>query len=287
MPEFKPGNSEDFGDNKSSLPKRINERTVYVFIGLIGVVALFLGFIRLSQYVKSPFMPEVSLSNTSTFLTQVQIDQIDALKNKDTDGDGLSDYDELYFYHTSPYLKDSDSDSLTDKQEIDGSTDPNCPAGQTCVSYGGTNTNVSLANTNAAANSNVPATDISLLSGNMTAATLRETLKNSGVPQNVLDGMTDEELLEVYNQTISESQTNTNSNASNTNTAAEANLSLNANISDEEATSILQNLTPAEIRQLLIESGVAESELSGLDDGTLQAIFLKALEDQSATNTNQ
>ncbi|MFH1366971.1 MAG: thrombospondin type 3 repeat-containing protein [Patescibacteria group bacterium] len=282
MSEFEPGNSENFQDKKNSPPEIKNERKIYAFVGLIGIVALFFGFLRLSQYVKSPFMPEAVPSNTSSFLTQVQIDQIDALKNKDTDTDGLSDYDELYFHRTSPYLADSDSDGLTDKQEIDSGTDPNCPEGQACVSYGA-DTNTSLANASTTDNSSVSATNSTLLSGNATADTLRETLKNAGVPQNVLDGMSDEELMEVYNQTVQDTQTNANSNIS---PAADINISPNANISDEEATSILRTLTPAEIRQLLIESGVAESELSGLDDETLQAIFLKALEDQGTANTN-
>lgn len=57
---------------------------------------------------------------------------IEALKKKDTDGDGLSDYDELYVYKTSPYLKDSDSDGVDDKTEVFGGTDPNCPTGKVC-----------------------------------------------------------------------------------------------------------------------------------------------------------
>ena len=39
-------------------------------------------------------------------------------KNPDTDGDGLSDGDEVNIYHTSPVLVDTDGDGLTDYQEI-------------------------------------------------------------------------------------------------------------------------------------------------------------------------
>lgn len=288
MPEFKPGNSDDFRDKKSSRPERINERTVFAFIGLIGVVALFLGFLRLSQYIKSPFMPEVSLSDTSTFLSQAQIEQIDALKNKDTDSDGLSDYDELYFYHTSPYLSDSDSDGFSDKEEMDSGNDPNCPVGQTCVSYG-TDTNTGLADTNAVVNSSLSDTNSSLLTGDVTAAALRETLKNAGVPQSILEGTSDEELLEVYNQTLQETQS-TNINASNTNAVSLSNTdtSLDTNSSvanNQEVTDVLKDLSAAEIRQFLLDNGLTESDLSGVDDATLQAIFLKALEEQSTATT--
>ncbi|MCK4355242.1 hypothetical protein KAW43_02785 [Candidatus Parcubacteria bacterium] len=39
-------------------------------------------------------------------------------KNPDTDGDGLSDGDEMSEYHTNPTEKDTDNDGLTDYQEI-------------------------------------------------------------------------------------------------------------------------------------------------------------------------
>lgn len=42
----------------------------------------------------------------------------EVLKNLDSDGDGLSDYDEIYIYHTDPYNHDSDNDNLSDYDEI-------------------------------------------------------------------------------------------------------------------------------------------------------------------------
>ncbi|MFA6551789.1 MAG: hypothetical protein WCV41_04660, partial [Patescibacteria group bacterium] len=59
---------------------------------------------------------------------------VDVLRTQDTDKDGLSDYDELYFYNTSPYLEDTDSDGIADKTEIEKGQDPNCPLGQECFS---------------------------------------------------------------------------------------------------------------------------------------------------------
>jgi outer membrane protein OmpA-like peptidoglycan-associated protein len=49
----------------------------------------------------------------------------DPLK-KDTDGDGLSDYDEIFVYHTDPLKADSDSDGFKDGEEVlTYKTDPN------------------------------------------------------------------------------------------------------------------------------------------------------------------
>jgi hypothetical protein len=46
--------------------------------------------------------------------------------DSDTDGDGLTDYQEIIIYHTNPYDIDSDDDELTDFQEIIiYNTDPN------------------------------------------------------------------------------------------------------------------------------------------------------------------
>lgn len=38
--------------------------------------------------------------------------------NTDTDGDGLSDYDEIYIYYTDPVLADTDGDTLSDSDDI-------------------------------------------------------------------------------------------------------------------------------------------------------------------------
>jgi CRISPR/Cas system-associated protein endoribonuclease Cas2 len=55
-----------------------------------------------------------------------------ASKTKDTDGDGLTDYDEVALYATSPYLPDTDSDGFSDGKEVKEGTDPNCKPGEVC-----------------------------------------------------------------------------------------------------------------------------------------------------------
>jgi len=42
----------------------------------------------------------------------------------DVDGDGLSDYDEIYSHHTNPLLRDTDGDGVRDNDEISEGTDP-------------------------------------------------------------------------------------------------------------------------------------------------------------------
>jgi hypothetical protein len=45
----------------------------------------------------------------------------------DTDGDGLSDYDEVNVHGTDPTLSDTDGDGISDADEIANGTDPNNP----------------------------------------------------------------------------------------------------------------------------------------------------------------
>ena len=145
----------------------------------------------------------------------------EALKTKDTDSDGLSDWDELNVYKTSPYLEDSDSDGYSDKKEIESDNDPNCPMGQSCA-------NISSASTNADSTSNVSDNgfaasqsangDVSTssssnmnfnigntqngLNGNANAATLRKALEEAGFDKDMLNQISDEELLKAYQETL-------------------------------------------------------------------------------------
>jgi hypothetical protein len=105
-------------------------------LSVCGIIALGLSASRLRESIRAPFMvPNAILQKSQQFFAQQ--DQasktLELQKTKDTDRDGLSDYDELYLYHTSPYLADSDSDGMQDAVEIAQGTDPNCPSGKPCA----------------------------------------------------------------------------------------------------------------------------------------------------------
>lgn len=111
---------------------------------------------------------------------------------KDTDKDGLSDYDELNVYNTSAYLEDSDSDGYSDKQEIDSQNDPNCPFGVQCHSE------PIPADQNPIRTKSVDPSDA--MKNLSEVDVLRRTLVEAGMDQEVLDQISDEVLLDTYKE---------------------------------------------------------------------------------------
>jgi hypothetical protein len=187
---------------------------------------------KLRNNIYGPFNGKAT-SNQVSVQTQ---NSDEALKNKDTDGDGLSDYDELNIYHTSPYLADTDSDGIPDGTEVKNGTDPNCPTGRTCAGgsvipetggegsttpsssndtlnsllnqFGATNP----ANLTNPANSTAGAGTGSLSSDqlnalkNIDAASLRQLLLQAGMPQATLDKISDADLMKSYQETLTTGQ---------------------------------------------------------------------------------
>lgn len=99
----------------------------FVFMLIFAILAVGLGMLQLRNTVYGPFVVK-----NKTGAANLVTDEQAQLKAVDTDHDGLTDYDELYVYSTSPYLPDSDSDKVNDKDEIAKGTSPLCAEGKTC-----------------------------------------------------------------------------------------------------------------------------------------------------------
>lgn len=103
-------------------------------VAVIGVATLIFSFLNVRKTISDPFYRDPSKLGSFKTSSQLEDERLAKLKTADTDGDGLTDYDELYVFRTSPFLEDSDSDGDADGKEIVAGTDPNCPKGKSCRS---------------------------------------------------------------------------------------------------------------------------------------------------------
>lgn len=168
-----------------------------------------------------------------------------AQKTTDTDGDGLTNWDENNIYQTSAYIRDTDSDGIDDGTEVKKGTNPLCAEGTQCEVTAPVVTPVTTETTSAptTANTNSAAID---------ATALRQQLVASGLPKDKLDQLSDAELISLYQET----QKETGGTATTPATGAGQ-----------------LNFTPAQMRDLLRQGGVAEKDLAKLSDDQISTAF--------------
>lgn len=263
--------------------------TLVALIITAGAVGIGLGVFQLYRELK---LPAPKSENVATINNTRN--ELIALQERDTDQDGISDFDELYSYGTSPYLPDSDSDGIPDKAEIDANKDPNCPEGKACRDQS-VNDNTNSSNTNALANlfdinnnsvandnSNTPITSNTIVNPTLDQVSneeLREVLKKSGVPSDTVDKMDDATLRQLYAEALQQENSSSNINT-NSNTGVNSNAVTNNN---SVTSGNLQNLSATDIRKLLVDSGISASTLDQYDDATLKSIFTEALNSSNAS----
>ena len=74
-----------------------------VMIVIVAGSGVALAATQLGRQTKRAFLRPASGAYVSP--EERELKRLQGLKTKDTDGDGLSDYDEQYVYHTSAYLE--------------------------------------------------------------------------------------------------------------------------------------------------------------------------------------
>ncbi|MBU4421608.1 hypothetical protein L6259_02370 [Candidatus Parcubacteria bacterium] len=186
------------------MPKK--ERTGIIVLACAGVLALIFGAWNLGHDIKKPFL----LKPGQAITTATSDNLFFELQGKDTDKDGLSDYDELYIYETSPYLEDSDSDGKLDSEEVSGGSDPNCPEGKECGVQVKTASEPVGFDVPTAADISQNSADQSDTAGidinNLTVDAIKQILEASGIGKDVLDQIDDATLMDIYYKTLEETQ---------------------------------------------------------------------------------
>jgi hypothetical protein len=203
-------------------------------LAVFGVFIMIFWFVQLKKSIHDP----LSYADSSGSPAQSQncpngdCSQADAvaLKTKDTDKDGISDYDEINNYKTSPFLEDTDSDGKTDSEELKSGTDPNCPEGRECNSNLLYNADENIQPENSASGTDdiagtglvipdilLPGSGQSvgspagvaetsgddyqkLISGTIDAAALRKLLISSGMDPEQLKKISNEQLMKSYKE---------------------------------------------------------------------------------------
>lgn len=234
---------EYFGD------PQVSERWLAGGVLICALVGVFFGI----KYVQDQVSGRVALPEPSTPTLQATIgseaeQDLLGLRQRDTDKDGLSDYDELNVYGTSPYLPDSDSDSINDYDEIAANSDPNCPRGKNCFTW--QQLDEGEVPTQQGLPAGVQYQDL-LLSGQVSAAQLRELLIEGGVNPELLSDLSDDELYSLYQETLGEQTAPQESSKTIT------------------IPGIAEALTPDELRELLVAQGVDSELLNQVSDDEL------------------
>jgi len=236
----------DPGSNDQNSHKLDRQQKIsLIVIAVIGIGVLVFGFWQFRSTVEIPLPKFPDNQDELSELTQDPRDE--SLKNVDSDQDGLSDYEETYVYETSPYLNDSDSDGYLDKEEIENGYDPNCPAGENCFGQD--------FDTDQAPFAEQPAAEQAQSQGaEMTPDQIRQELLKTGlVDEQTLNSIDDETLLEYYNQIINKQ-------------------------TEPDTMADLNQYTPDQIRQLLMENGMTAEEVNAIDDETLTQMYEESLQ---------
>lgn len=140
---------------------------------------------------------------------QEQAQALLELQTTDSDGDGLTDYEELYLYRTGPYLTDTDGDGIDDSAEVLAGTDPSCAPNAPCAQAVVSNpvaTNPVESDLELLPSSVQDANEMTvifeeLISG-VTAEQVRGFLIENGVSPEAVNELSDEELLQLYQETL-------------------------------------------------------------------------------------
>lgn len=202
-------------------------------LSVCGALAIGLSVFRLRASVFEPFMVDASeLTDTKKIVGLTPEEEAAKLKRLDTDGDGLSDWDEINVTKTNPNLRDTCGDGVTDNVRALSGKGTGCgaqaPNAAGVLDTSGIESTSSTSNAllpgakaikdsqdAAAGSSTSPAYQQSLDAFNginqaaqavpRDAAYIRSILKGQ-VTDEQLQAISDEELLKMYDEALSQVQ---------------------------------------------------------------------------------
>jgi hypothetical protein len=166
-----------------------------------------LGILQIRNTIFAPF----ALTNAIPSSVKESVNDVNNLRYRDTDFDGLSDYDETYVYDTSPYLADTFGYGMTDKEVVEKGL-PRCAnAGKNCSNE---STPAAVA---ASTSSTLPALPTELAQPDITALMndpkqVRSLLVANGMDKQTLDKISDSDLMQLVTQLMTSSTITSSTN---------------------------------------------------------------------------
>jgi len=241
-----------------------------VFLATLAILIFIFTFFQMRDILEIPMPGGIKLSDMAKRTEGIEVinpiaqEDPAVLKQRDTDVDGINDFEELYIYKTSPYLADTDSDGKTDIEEIKAGEDPTCPAGQNCF-------RTAELYTEEQTQQIVKEEELKL-----TAVQIRALLVKSGqVTQEQVDAVTDTELLDLYAKFLKENPEVAKQMGVDTTKAIEE---VPAKTPTEIMASI-ETVSIEEIKNVLRQQGIDDATLNQVDDATLKELYKTAYEE--------
>jgi len=110
---------------------RREQRLSVVLLGVCGFTAIGLSLYRVTSAINDPFLVDKAQLTAAKNIVGETPEEKEALqKRADTDGDGLSDWDEQNIYRTNPNLRDTCGDGQPDNVRVATGKNLNCQAGK-------------------------------------------------------------------------------------------------------------------------------------------------------------
>jgi hypothetical protein len=228
---------------------------LFLFFVFFALIFSFLSF-RSNIKIKSAY-EERQVENEKA--QQESWQELIKMQSLDTDGDGLTDYDEQYIYQTSIYLADTDSDGYDDNVEIKSGNNPLCPSGRDCEIDTETRAEIS----------DFPEEPESYQDfDNYTPEEIRQMLIDGGASEIEVYALSDEQIIQIVEEV---KQENPDSNITSPITAQ----------GDVQS----ENMSVAEIRQALLDTGeVSTEQIDQISDSELLSIYQEVFQE---INTNE
>ena len=233
----------------------VEQKFGFVFLLIFAILFLVLSFFQLRNNLYRPY----ALTNSvpSLLVQEKFSDPTEALHYRDTDRDGLNDFDEIYVYGTSAYLDDTDSDGVKDKEEISQGRNPVCAEGTACDKQNAENLPVQTLESWI----KNPEPDNTIISPEQflnNPEELKKLLISSGIEESLLAGLTDEEIKAIGEEIFSSIEFESALNTQISNISKATSSTVTSTVSGLTKEQLFAN--PTLLRQTLIDTGYVNKE---------------------------